>query len=665
MCIRDSFNTLTGLRHRTSNFPGTTQEARLGRIDLPVPGGGAAGATQSITLIDLPGVYSLALDASESRVCRDALAGRIAPEGASAVRPNAVVIVADATNLSRNLSLVGEALALGIPSVVALTMVDRAAAMGGPPQAGVLEGELGVPVVLCDPRESDGVRAMLLAVPDARASRATIPSNREALEQWATLLAGKARRQPVPPTDASRPALSSASAVAVHARHSPATDRLDHVFMHPLAGPIVFALVMAGVFWGVFSLATIPMDWIDSGFTSLAYAARVALPEGAVADLLCDGIISGLGATVIFLPQICLLFFLIAVLEDTGYLARAAFVADRLLRPFGLRGHAFVPLLSSHACALPGIMACRAIPDPRERLTAILVAPFMTCSARLPVYVLLTSVLFPGDALGASLAFIGCYALGIAAALGTALLVRRTILKGVSRAMVMELPAYKWPSLKTAAVTTWDRGLMFLKKAGTVILAICIVLWWLQAYPKASPDPEARRIRQQMALVETVEVSNPEIAAKRVAEADALDARRQQAQSFAGRLGRAVQPVFAPLGYDWRLCIGVVSSFAAREVFVSTMSVVVSGTDDPEADGAMEALASAKRDDGVTPIFTPATSVSLLVFYVLAMQCLPTLAVTAREAGGAKWAMLQLGWMSAVAYIAALVAYQVTTALGG
>jgi ferrous iron transport protein B len=651
------FNTLTGLRHRTSNFPGTTQDARLGRVDVPIAGG---DGSRPALLIDLPGVYSLMLDISESRVAREALAGQIAPAGERAARPAAMIVVADATNLSRNLSLVGEALALGIPAVVALTMVDRARAMGLSIRVEALAEALGCPVVLCDPRDPSSAAGVSAAVAAARPASASVPGGRAELELWASRLASSVlQAAPAARADGRRgPARRDGGArdpVAFHASHHPRTDRLDSVLMHPAGGPLVFAAVMAGLFWAVFSAATIPMDLIDSAFAWLTEAARSALPAGAVADLVCDGIIAGVGATVIFLPQICLLVFLIALLEDTGYLARAAFVADRLLRPFGLRGHAFVPLLSSHACALPGIMACRAIPDPKERLAAILVAPFMTCSARLPVYVLLISVLFPGRPLAAALAFVGCYALGIAAAMASVLLARRTILKGQSRPMVMELPAYKWPSLGTALVTTWDRGLVFLRKAGTVILAICVVLWWLQAYPHSGPDPQAERIREQMAVVE---VSDPQVAGERLAEADAIDARRQQERSFAGRIGRAVEPAFAPLGFDWRLCIGVVSSFAAREVFVSTMAVVVSGADDPEAEGVMDELATATRDDGVTPIFTPAASVSLLVFYVLAMQCLPTLAVTAREAGSAKWALLQLGWMSAVAYAAAFVAYR-------
>jgi ferrous iron transport protein B len=390
----------------------------------------------------------------------------------------------------------------------------------------------------------------------------------------------------------------------------------------------------------------------------LGGGVEAVLPEGVLRDLLSEGVVAGIAGVVVFLPQICLLFFLISLLEDTGYLARAAFVMDRVLRPFGLPGHAFVPLLSSHACALPGIMAARAIPDRRERLATILVAPFMTCSARLPVYVLVTGLLFPGEPLKAAGAFVGAYALGIVAGMGSALLARRTILRGPSRPMALELPTYKWPSVWTALMTTYDRAVVFLKKAGTNILAISIVLWWLSAFPHVAPPAEAVALREEAALVDASRAEELNAAA------DRLEASHASAESFMGRIGRTVQPVFGPLGYDWQLTVGVMASFAAREVFVSTMAVVVTGEEDAESEGVIERVAAAKRSDGVTPIFTAATCWSILVFYVLAMQCLPTLAVTAREAGGVRWAFLQLGWMSAVAYLAALVVYQGMRAAG-
>jgi ferrous iron transport protein B len=431
------------------------------------------------------------------------------------------------------------------------------------------------------------------------------------------------------------------------------------MLLHPVLGLIVFALVMAGLFAVIFKIAAYPMDWIDAIFAAASGFTEAHMPEGLLRDLLSQGVVAGIGATVIFLPQICLLFFLISILEDTGYLARAAMAMDRLLRPFGLPGHAFVPLLSSHACALPGIMAARAIPDRRERLATILIAPFMTCSARLPVYVLVTTILFPGEPLLAALAFIGCYALGIAAGLFSALIARRTILRGATRPMALELPTYKLPSLRTALLTTYDRGLTFLKKAGTTILAICIILWWLGSFPQVGPPPEAAQLRQQAAAL-----SGPATPTDLLAQADALEASHAKAQSFIGRLGRAAAPVFQPLGFDWQLTVGVMASFAAREVFVSTMTVLVVGAEDVEDQGVLATLASATRADGLTPLFTTATAFTVLVFYVLAMQCLPTLVVTTREAGGVKWALLQLAWMSGVAYLFALITRLTLNAIG-
>jgi ferrous iron transport protein B len=422
----------------------------------------------------------------------------------------------------------------------------------------------------------------------------------------------------------------------------------------------VFVLVMGGLFYTLFTLATIPMDLIEATFARLGdFAARV-LPEGPVRALVSQGIIGGVAGTVVFLPQICLLFFLISLLEDTGYLARAAFVMDRVLRRFGLPGHAFVPLLTSSACALPGIMSTRLIPDRRDRLATILVAPLVSCSARLPVYVLLTSLLFPRHPLYAAAAFAGCYLLGAVAALGTAMVFGRTWLKGEARPMVLELPTYKWPSLRNAIFTAKDQGLAFLQTAGTVIMAICIVMWWLSAYPQVPPPDQATALRAQAA---EVSVSQSQREAW-IAEAETLETRASQRGSFAGRLGRIAQPVFAPLGFDSQLTVGILTSFLAREVFVSTMSVLVGGSGEADVDvGVIERIRNATRDDG-TPLFTAATAASALVFFVLAMQCLPTLTVTRREAGSGRYAVLQFAYMSVLAYVAALIVYQALRAGG-
>ncbi len=645
------FNRLCGLRAKTANFPGTTTDARIGRTSL----GLAAGDERLAEVVDLPGLYRLDLDLPEARVCRSVLAG----EGLFR-RPDAVAVVVDATNLTRNLFLVGELLARGLPTVVALNMVDLARRRGLSIDPARLSELLGCPVVPVMARRGQGV-------PELQAALAEVLEDPEGVPARPLLAARRLARLPLP--DASRFAeleawadrvvegsLGGASAVG-----SPAdtlTERLDQAFTHPVAGVAVFALVMGFLFWTIFALATVPMDLIEATFTHLGGWVTKVVPEGALGDLIANGVLGGIAGTVVFLPQICLLFFLISLLEDTGYLARAAFVMDRILCRFGLPGHAFVPLLSSHACALPGILSARLIPDRQDRLATILVAPFMSCSARLPVYVLLTGLLFADSPAKAGLVFAGCYLLGAVAALATAFLARRTLLPGRSRSMVLELPSYKLPSLRTAAFVAIDQAGSFLRKAGTVILGICIVMWWLSAYPTSPPPAEAVALRAQAATLAATGEAGQQ-AAELEARANALERRSAQAGSFAGRLGRAVEPVFAPLGYDWQLTVGVLTSFVAREVFVSTMSVLLVGDDglDVNDRGVRERIGAATRDDG-SPVFTPASAASLLIFYVLAMQCLPTLALTRRETGSVKWALLQLAYMSALAYAAALATYQ-------
>ena len=631
------FNRLAGVRAKTSNFPGTTQEARI----APAKG---AGLPAGSGYTDLPGIYSLELDAPESEVCRGVLDGRLAPAGETVEDPDVLCVVLDATNLAKSMRLLGEALRRRLPTVVAINMVDAARKLGIRGDEDELSRRLGCPVVICSGRTGEGAGALRGAFTRARIPVGVPGPTEDELESWAgelavAVFAGK--------VDAEAPSI---------------TDRLDRVFTHPLLGVALFVAVMTGLFWTIFRFAEIPMGWVEGLFAGLAGAVEGSMGEGLLSELLAGGVVAGLGATLVFLPQIVLLFFLIALLEETGYLARAAFVMDRVLRPFGLNGHAFVPLLSSHACALPGIMATRAIPDRRDRLAAILVAPFMSCTARIPVYVMLTGILFPGQPGLQALAYTGCYALGIIAGLLSSLVARRTILRGRSRAMALELPVYRLPNIKTAGLHAADRGWIFLKKAGTVILAISIVLWWLGAFPQVGAPEGAEALRAQAAQVEQ---DQPEAASELVSEAEGIEARAQSAGSYLGSIGSFAQPVFAPLGYDRQLTIGVIASFAAREVFATTMAVTVLGDEeaDVEDEGVIARIAVATRDDG-SALFDPATSWSLLIYYVLAMQCLPTLVVTARESGGWKWAALQLGWMSGLAYLGAMGVRYAVLALG-
>jgi len=626
------FNRLCGARAKTSNFPGTTTSMRIGRFQH----GGSPW-----DIVDLPGLYGMYFHGPEAQIVRDVLHG----DGAEPA-PDALVVIVDATNLVRNLILVGELLAGPIPIVIALNMTDLAARRGVTISVPALSERLGVPIVPMVASKGEGLTPLVDAVGQVlgqRQPRSPMPSGVEALTTWADEVLA-----------------ASGGSAAASAAPDHLTERLDHFLTHPVTGTLVFLLVMGGLFWTLFAFATLPMDLIEYTFAQLGHLVTTYLPPGPIASLFSDGIIGGIAGTLVFLPQICLLFFLISLLEDTGYLARAAFVNDRFFRRFGLPGHAFVPMLTAHACALPGIMSTRLIPSRRDRLVTILVTPFISCSARLPVYVLLTQLLFADQKFFAGIAFALCYLLGAAAAFGSAALFGRTVIRGTPRPMVLELPTYKRPSLRTALLTARDQGLAFLQTAGTVIVAICIVMWWLSAYPRVAPVPAATALR-----VEATQAGQSAPRAQELlTQADAVQAKAQQGGSFAGRLGRGIEPVFRPLGYDWQLSVGLLTSFLAREVFVSTMSVLAGGGGNPvQDDGVRARIRQMTRDDG-TKVFTRATSASALVFFVLAMQCLPTLAVTRRETGALKYAVVQLAYMSGVAWITAFVVFQGLRAMG-
>ncbi len=562
---------------------------------------------------------------------------------------SAAIVVADATNLSRHLLLVGELARQGLPFVLALNMMDLARRRGLSFDLAKMARAIGAPVVPVAARSGEGVDRLLGVIGDLL-SGAAPPGIADLPGEGATALEAWAERVVVESVGG-REALGRPGDTLL--------DRLDVTFTHPIVGLVIFHVVMALLFWTIFALATVPMDLIEATFAHLGQFLGENLAAGPVRDALIGGLISGVAGTIVFLPQICLLFFLITILEDTGYLARAAFVMDRLLYRFGLPGYAFVPLISSHACAIPGILSTRLIPDRHDRFATILVAPFMSCSARVPVYVLLTSFLFPHQPWYAGLAFTSCYLLGAVAAMGSAFLARRTLLPGTSRPMVLELPTYKWPSLRVALSQAFAQGWSFLSTVGTVILALSFVMWWLSAYPKAGPSPEAAALRATVAVEGAATAER--IAEVRV-EAGRLDAKFQQEQSFAGRMGRLAQPVFAPLGYDWRLTMGVLTAFAARETFVSTLAVLT-GAADVGGEGVLKRIQSARRDDG-KPLLSPATAVSLLVFFVLAMQCLSTMVTVRRETRSWSWPLLQFAWMSSLAWVGAFGTFQVLTLLG-
>jgi len=631
------FNRLTGLRAQTANFAGTTVEHRRGRISL---------GNQSVTLIDLPGMYTLDAVTLDEHVAVDTLLGNLP----GAVQPDAVLVVLDATNLERNLLLTSQILNLQMPTLVALNMMDSADQYGLQFDLEELSKRLGCAVVPISARTGSGLDKL-----------------NTALEQLVC-------EQAVPTVHPSLTSCSSCSGCQYSARHdwaetvtlatsrgnttapSRLSEALDQVLTHKVVGFACFAAIMLFTFLMIFWMAQYPMDMIDGWFGLASYTVGQWLPEGDLSSLITDGIISGVGGMLVFLPQICMLFFLLALLEDSGYLARAAFVMDRLMYRVGLPGKAFVPLLSAHACAIPAIMSARVIDDRRDRLVTILVLPLMTCSARLPVYAMVMALLFPTDPLKASLLFTAAYVLGIVTALAMAWFFKKTLLRGETKPLVIELPNYRLPSIRNAFLMMIDRSWEFVKTAGTTIMIISLVVWALATYPKTAIENMPAEVQSQLAEFEAT--NQPNAAAR-------LFSQVQLEHSFAGQLGKAVAPVFAPLGFDWKMSVGVLSSFAAREVVVSTMAVLYGVGEDASEAGSplIDRLRHSKHLDG-RPVFTTAACLSLLVFYVLAMQCLPTQVVTRRETGSWKWPLLQLGYMSALAYVAALVTYQTTSAMG-
>jgi len=631
------FNRLTGLRAQTANFPGTTVEHRRGRVQLK---------NQTATLVDLPGLYTLDAVTPDERVAVDALDGKLARWA----RPDALLIVVDATNLERNLFLASQLLDRKLPTVVALNMIDSADKHGLHFDIEELAKRLGCHVVPISARTGQGIDDLFQALnelvrkrieptvhPDLASCGHCSGCQYAARYNWAETVSG---------------ATSHGDASARGRR----TEAIDRVLTHRVIGLVCFAAIMTLTFVLIFWMAQFPMDLIDGWFGLASRTVGHWLPAGDLNSLLTDGVIGGVGGMLVFLPQICMLFFMLALLEDSGYLARAAFVMDRLMHRVGLPGKAFVPMLSAHACAIPAIMASRVIDDRRDRLATILVLPLMTCSARLPVYAMVMALLFPNDPLKASLLFASAYALGIVTALVMAWIFKRTLLKGKTKPLVIELPNYRLPSLRNALLLMYDRAWAFVKTAGTTIMIISIVIWALATYPKAPAEEMSDGVRSQYtALLEQGDTAG----------AAYLFDRFQLEQSYAGHLGRAVEPVFAPLGFDWKMSIGIVSSFAAREVIVSTLAVLygVGEKATGESGFFVDRMRNIRHADG-RRVFSTAGCLSLLVFYVLAMQCLPTQVVARRETGSWKLPMLQLGYMSVLAYTAALITYQVAAALG-
>jgi ferrous iron transport protein B len=639
------FNALTGLRQKVANYPGVTVERKEGfwKIKAEKP---------AARLIDLPGLYSLDAASRDEQIARDVLTGKVNNLPA----PDVVVAVVDATNLERNLYLVTQLMQFKVPIVVALTMTDLAEKQELEIDTKKLSELLQIPVAAVNASQKSGLSQLSEKVLEAIHRESQIPFELPEDEETGN---GK--------IFARYNFISNVYQESVkHKQHFEQTvsEKIDSVLTHRFFGLLILTGILLLVFQAIFSWANVPMDLLEQGFGALGDLTRAALPEGLLSDLIVDGIIAGVGGVLVFLPQILLLFLFISILEDTGYMARAAFLLDKLMSKVGLHGKAFLPLMSSFACAIPGIMATRTIENPRDRLTTIMIAPFMSCSARLPVYGLMIATFFAGQtvfgfvSLGALL-MLAMYALGIVVAIIVAFVLKRTILKSPPPPFVMELPPYRMPNLRTVFQNMFTRSGLFIKRAGTVILALSIILWGLTAFPRVE-NKETELANRTVISAE----SEQQFAVENQLSQEEKAALQLQ-NSYAGRIGHFIEPVIEPLGFNWKIGVALVASFAAREVLVSTLSIIYNvGKDQTEeSETLINAIRNAKNDDG-TPTWTPLTALTLMVFFVLAMQCMSTVAVVRRETNSWSWAFFMIAYMTGLAYVAAFLTYQGGKLLG-
>jgi ferrous iron transport protein B len=584
------FNRITGLRQKVANFPGVTVEQHTGLAALP--------DGREVFMIDLPGVYSLNPRSEDEQVAYDVLNGR----RGDTPKPQAILLVLDSTNLARHLMLAAPILALGLPTLVILNMADDLRRRGGELDLKALAAQLGAPVALVSARQGEGLERVYEflggALPKpAPTMQLPVIQDVPKCRAWAGQVGKHAHyRAPAPPVW---------------------TRRLDAVFLHKVFGPLIFGAVVIAVFQAIFSIADPAKDAVDWLLGVPGNWLASVLPDSAFKSLLLDGVWKGVGSVVAFLPQVLVLFLFIGILEDSGYLARAALIADRTMARVGLQGKSFIPLLSAYACAVPAIMATRTIENKRDRMATILIAPFMTCSARLPVYTLIIAAFIPNrPVLGFVLstraaAMLGLYVLGFAAAVATARVLKSSILKSGRSPFLLEMPSYRWPTVQSLGLRLLDRSKVFLHRAGTVILLVTVLLWIMAHLPTHNG---------------------------RMPQID---------QSVAGVVGHTIEPVIQPLGFNWKIGIGLITSLAARETIIATLGAIYGMDGESNQAGLQQAL---QHD------LTPGGAVALLIFFAFAMQCISTIAVVRRETGGWKWPLLQFTYMGALAYAGALLA---------
>jgi len=634
------FNLLTGLKQHVGNFPGVTVDKRTGSFSLP--------SNELVHVLDLPGTYSLFPRSEDERIVMEVLSDPAHPN-----HPELAVVVADLANLERNLLLYTQLNDLGIPSILAFTMPDMAEEKSIQTDLSKLSFHLGgVPVVEINGRTGQGIDHLKQLIesfqPPMRSVRfstvelKSLINDPEAQIKDTEWRFGKIREilrkvQQSPPRE----------------KHKNFRSRLDDILVHPVWGYVIFIGILMLIFQFIFRFAEFPMNWIDGTFAAISHWIKANLPEGVLTNLLAEGVVPVIGGVVIFIPQIALLFFLLGLLEESGYMSRVVFIMDRLVRPFGLNGKSVVPLVSSVACAIPGIMAARTISSWKDRLITIMVAPLMSCSARIPVFTLLISLTIPeGTIWGVfnlkGTVLFGLYALGLVSALLAAWVFKLIIRSREPGFLLMEMPAYQWPRLKHIVMHVKEKVGIFIVDAGKVILAISIVLWALCSYGPSGRMDRAEEVFQTSPDAQTL---TPDEFERKVNSV-------RLENSFIGIIGKAMEPAIRPLGYDWKIGIALLTSFAAREVFVGSMATIYSAGEDFEEKVSL--LDRMRREVSPTtglPIYTVASGVSLMVFYVYAMQCMSTLAVVRRETRSWKWPIIQMVYMGVLAYLAAWLTY--------
>jgi len=692
------FNRLTGMRQRTGNFPGVTVEKHVGIAKV---------GDKSVELVDLPGMFALSAHSLEEQIATDVILGEI-PD---MPRPAAILAVVDSTHLYQGLYLVQQLMEMELPLMIALTMTDAAQANGVRIDIDALQRRLGgvaiCPVTATTGQGLDELRDKLAelpaqepprlpafwqelssasetlatelpaSVPRFEIERALIDQDGVLTRRIAAMLGddGVNRLQTLrqqlfgaepPLADEARRRYSWVREVMQEVEQRAPTistwgRRLQRFLNKPVPGTIALFAVMAIVFQAVFAWATPLMDAIDGGTSQLAEFASVVLGGGALASFVADGVIAGVGSVIVFLPQILILFLFIIVLEDSGYLARAAYLMDRVMRSVGLSGQSIIPMISSFACAVPGIMATRVIPNRRDRIATILASPFMTCSARLPVYALLIAAFIPRQQVGflnlQGLVLFGLYMLGIVAGLATALLLRRSALRGPKPAFALMLPEFRRPNIRTVAMQLLGRVKIFLKRAGTVIFTVAVIVWALAYYPRSDEIRADYELRRQAAA----ETQTGAALIEAHAELDNQAAAAQLEQSYLGRAGRVVQPLFAPLGWDWKVSAAVIASFPAREVVIAVLGTIYAVGDEVDEASLSERLRASTFDDG-SPVFTLPMVIGLLIFYACCLQCAATIAVIRRETNSWRWPIFAWCYMTTLGYLGALLAFQLGTA---